>query len=522
MKFTLPAFVIIGFLIIFTGCKQNEHSKDAAENVLKISMNNDPQTIDPRYARSLDTVTILRALYEGLMRSDVHGQPTHGIAEKVVLSSDLTTYTFHLRKSRWSNGDVLTSHDFIETWKDILNPEFPAPNAYQFYVIRGAQEAKEGKIPFEQIGIKAPDAYTLVIELNKPTPYFLELLTTHFFYPVHRNFSIENPVTNGPFKLNQWLKHRELSVIKNLAYWDDEEVSLNKIIFYPLDEHTALRMFESGELEWAGSPMGTIPQDAVPTLKHRHQLRLLSAAGTHWFRINTDKTPMNSVKMRQALAYALDRKAIVEHITQGNQRQATAVVPPLFGLPANSFFKDNDTPKSWYAFQDGLEEMDLSKDELPPISLCYANSERNHKIAQAVQQQWNKTLGIDIKLESCESQVFFDRLSKRQYQIAIGSWFADFRDPINFLDVFKYKNNSTNNTEWEDKEYIDLLNLSANETEPAKRFKILDKAEAILMEKMPIIPLFFAAFNYVKADNLYGVYFSELGYLDFKYAFYGE
>jgi oligopeptide transport system substrate-binding protein len=522
MKINTVFLALTGTLIFLAGCKQNDHSKDTSEKVLRISMNDDPQTIDPRYARSLNCVTILHMLYEGLMRSDVHGHPAPGIAEKVTLSDNLKTYTFHLRKSHWSNGDVLTSQDFVETWKDILNPAFPAPNAYQFYVIQGAKEAKEGKIPFEQIGIKAPNAHTLVIELENPTPYFLELLTTHFFYPTHRKFSITNAITNGPFKLDNWQKHRELTVVKNAAYWDDEEVGLDKIVLYPLDEHTALRMFESGELEWAGSPMGTIPQDAVPTLKHRHQLRILSAAGTHWFRINTAEIPLNSEKMRHAFAYALDRKAIVEHVTQGNQRLATAVVPPFMGLPSNSFFKDNDTPKAWYAFQEALEEMKIPKDELPSISLCYANNDRNHKIAQAVQQQWNKTLGINVQLESCESQVFFDRLSRHQYQIAIGSWFADYRDPINFLDVFKYKSNSTNNTQWESKKYIELLNLSSNEANPAKRLELLEKAEGILMENMPVIPLFFAAFNYVKSENVYGVYFSELGYLDFKYAFYGE
>lgn len=523
MKIKIVIFLLT-MTSLFTGCKQNNHSKDTEDKVVKISMNSDPQTLDPRLARSLEAVTPLHMLFEGLMRSNPNGngRPKPGIADHFTLSEDMKTYTFNLRKSIWSNGDPLTANDFIETWKDILRPDFPSPNAYQFYLIKGAKDAKEGKIPFEDVGVKAPDADTIVIELEGPTPYFVELLTTHFFYPVHRQFSSSNPITNGPFKLEQWQKHRELTVVKNPKYWDAEEVSLNKITLLPLDEHTALRMFENGELEWAGSPLGTIPQDAVKTLRHRHQLRILAAAGTHWFRINTESPPLNSIKMRQALAYALDRKAIVEYVTQGNQRQATAIIPPFFGLPANSFFKDNDIPLAWYAFQDALEELKLSIDEMPGITLCYGNSDRNHKVAQAVQQQWKKALGIDVKLENCEPQVLYDRISRHNYQIAMGAWFADFRDPISFLEVFKYKHNSTNNTQWENKEFIEQLNLSALEKDPAKRYDTLQKAEAILMQNLPVIPVFFGAFNYVKSENLFGVHFSELGYLDFKYAFYGE
>jgi len=522
IKKKILLFAVFSSLFFLEGCKQNNHSKDTSEETVKISINGDPQTLDPRYARTLDTVTILHMLYEGLMRSDMHGRPIPGIAQSVEVSEDFKTYTFHLRNSLWSNGDPLTSQDFVETWKDTLNPEILAPNAYQFYLIKGAKAAKEGKIPFDKTGIKAIDPNTLVIELETPAPYFLELMTVHYFYPMHKKFSASNAISNGPFILDKWQKHHELSVVKNPKYWDAPEVRLNKISMLPLDEHTALRMFDNGELEWAGSPMGTIPQDAIQTLKHRHQLHILPAAGTHWFRVNTAQAPFHSVKMRQAFAYALDRKAIVEHVTQGNQKLATAVVPPLLGLSTTSFFEDHDIPKAWYSFQEALEEMKISKDELPGISLCYANNDRNHKIAQAVQQQWKKALSIDVKLESCEPQIFFDRLSRHHYQIAIGGWFADFRDPINFLEVFKYKNNSTNNTQWENKEYIDLLNRSANETDHAKRFEILKQAETVLMNDMPVIPMFFGAFNYVKYDNLYGVYFSDLGYLDFKYAFYGK
>jgi oligopeptide transport system substrate-binding protein len=164
--------------------------------------------------------------------------------------------------------------------------------------------------------------------------------------------------------------------------------------------------------------------------------------------------------------------------------------------------------------------MHITKDTIPSITLCYSNTSRNHKVAQAIQQQWNKTFNIEVKLENCEAQIFYDRIGRHDYQIAFGSWFADFHDPINFLEIFKYKNNKTNNTLWENPEFTQLLNISSTEFNHEIRKETLAKAEGILMQEMPVIPICFSSLNYVKSEDLLGVYFSDLGYLDFKYAFY--
>ena len=160
--------------------------------------------------------------------------------------------------------------------------------------------------------------------------------------------------------------------------------------------------------------------------------------------------------------------------------------------------------------------MNLSIDELPEIVLMYRTDERSHKIAQAVQQQWFKALGVTVKLQRLEGQLFSQNLKQGDYNLASGSWFADFRDPINFLEIFKTKEQATNQTGWENPEYAQLLDKSTLESVPAKRLEILQQAEQILMAEMPVIPLYFAEFNYVKDDNLLGVYFSDLGYLDFQ------
>ena len=523
----LKFLCLLPLLLLTVGCNREKRAATQEENRLardtvRLAISDDPSSLDPRLGRDLPTATLLHMLYEGLMRTDYDGKIIPGLAREVSLSPDHKIYTFRLRESTWSNGERLTAHHFVNTWKSLLDPKFPAPNAYQFFVIKGAKEAKSGRLPLDAIGIKAIDDETLVVELEAPTPYFLELVSTHFFYPVHPLSKSEALISNGPFQLQQWKPMDCLTFVKNHHFWDASEVHLQKISASVLDEHTALTLFENRELSWAGSPMGTIPQDAVVTLKKQRQLHVLPAAGTNWCRFNTAKSPFSSVHMRQAFALAIDRKAIVTHVTQGNQQPAMAIVPPEFGLARKAFFEDHDSPKAWESFQKGLEELNLSKDDLPEIVLRYASSDRNHKVAQAIQQQWVKALGIPVRLQSDETKVFLDHLKQGEYQIALGSWFADYRDPINYLELFKSKENATNLTGWEDPRYTELLTRSSSETDRKKRFELLGEAQEFLMEQMPVAPLFFGAFNYVKSERLIGVYFSDLGTLDFTYAFNEE
>ena len=217
------------------------------------------------------------------------------------------------------------------------------------------------------------------------------------------------------------------------------------------------------------------------------KLYFAPAAGTQWFNFNTD---LLHTKMRRALSLAINRKEIVEHILQGGQKPATGIVPPILGLGAEPFFEDHAITEAWSDFQEALTELHIDKESLPPIVLCYRAGDRAHKIAQAVQQQWQKTFAIQIKLEACENKHFLERQMAQDYQIKLRDWFADFLDPINFLEIFKHKTNSTNNTGWENEQYIALLDASYKEFDPEKRKELLAEAEKLLIQEMPVAPFF--------------------------------
>jgi oligopeptide transport system substrate-binding protein len=514
------AFFIV--LLCADGCQWHSNASAREYKIVRIAMDEDPATLDPRKANDLRTKAIVHMLYEGLMRNNAHGKPIPAVAKEVIISKDQKTYTFIMRKSFWSNGAPLTAYDFVRTWTKILEPEFETPNASYFYLIKGAKEAKEGKTSIEEVGIKAVDPLTLVIELESATPYFLELLTTHFFYPVYNDFFTGIPVTNGPFKLTQWQRNKKLEMDKNPQYWEASNVRLNKILLLPLNPYAAMVMFENDELDWVGAPFGSIPLEGLKTLKYQHKLHIASAAQTYFFRINTTLPPLQSLSMRYALAYALDRKTLVENVLQENEKVATAFVPPSFGLMPNSYFDDHDIPKAWYAYQEALEQLKISKDEFPPITLCYISTGDNKKIAETAQRQWHHVLGINVQLESYEKEIFDERLARNAYGLALDSRFAEYDDALNFLGIFSSVSEKGKISGWQNAGYLNLLDQSLEEVNPAERQKILKSAQENLLTNMPIIPLFFSTFSYLKAETLFGVYISDLGYFDFKDAFYED
>ncbi|MDP1834809.1 MAG: peptide ABC transporter substrate-binding protein [Chlamydiales bacterium] len=509
--------IALCLLLLLTSCQPDATPK-APTKTLRVGANDGPQSLDPRTGRALSDATILNMLYEGLMRLSPEGGIAPGMAETYEVSDDLRTYTFHLRDTQWSDGTPVTAADFIHSWASQLDPNFAAPNIFALYTIKNARAIKAGSLPPEQLGAKAIDSKTLVVELEEPTPYFLDLTAFYALFPTNQ----DNPqVTNGPFLLDHYTPNSELVANKSPSYWNASEVKIDSVIIAIVDEHTALNMFESGALDWTGSPLSTIPPDAFATLAKADNLQVAPAAATHWLRFNVQRAPFNNVKLRRALAMAINRDELIQNVIQGRQVAAMSIVPSSPRWESQELFQDNDLEASRKLFAEALQELDLTVDQLPTITIMYGYSERHHKLAQALQQQWHQALGIWIDLEAMESKLFYDKLKRQDYFIANGSWFADFDDPINFLSVFESKVNGTNNTGWESGEFRELLRLSSLQADPAQRQDLLRKAERILIEDMPVAPIFFYSLNYLKRPKLEGVSVSPTGIQLFRDGYFG-
>jgi oligopeptide transport system substrate-binding protein len=336
--------------------------------------------------------------------------------------------------------------------------------------------------------------------------------------------SPETFVGTGPFTLKSWIHTDEIVVQKSANYWDSQSVLLNQIELVMVSVDTEMQLFEENKLDWAGSPLSTLPIDAVPYLKQTKKLKVNPLSGTYFLRVNTDDSnasnPLQSASFRKAIAYSIDRDAIANHVLQGGQIGARSLVPPEMGLIEDGYFSEELSATE--LLQEAFEDLKQSQSTLEPITLMFVAGDRNMSIAQAVQKQIETTLNIVVQLQAVEGKVFNQRIKQKKFQLATGSWIADFNDPINFLEVFKHKNGSTNNTNWENPKYIDLLNQSVICGDQDERKQILRKAEEILMDQMPIIPIYHFALNFMQKEGVEGIALSPIGQVDFRWAHIDE
>ncbi len=524
------SYIILSlFVILFSSCGKDCHGKIERERQkIAINIRNNPSTLHPQRVRSLSDVNLAKMFNEGLTRIGEDGVSHLAIAHEITLSEDKRVYRITLKDTYWSNGDKVEAQDFVSAWRMALSPSYPSDNSFLLYPMKNAKAIKEGKLPSTLLGAMVVDEKTVEIHLEKPVPYFLELTSLPIYFPCHRKNSEDfiagssepkERISNGPFLLDEWKQNDEMVAIRNPLYWDKQKVRLDEIKMIMVDNDTGLKMFEDGQLHWEGSPFSTLPLDSIAHLEDRNLVSNDPVLGTYWIRTNINLYPLHSQNIRRALSSAIDRDAIVEHVTNNSQIAATGIVPATLGLSSISYFGE-EVGNDAHRFLAAAEKEDaISLKQLKKLTLTYVADARNHRIAQAVQDQWKKSLNLKVSLEALEPKVYFDRISRGDFQLACGSWIADFNDPINFLEVFKSKNIGTNNTGWESINYTKAIEESYFATTVEERTQQMREAEEIIMNEMPVLPIFHYNMQHVKTNKLKGVVLTGCGHIDFKEAY---
>lgn len=490
--------------------------------VLRMNICRDPPTLDPRAGGDLASSAIHFLLFEGLMRLKADGTVVPAQASHVDISDDQLTYTFHLRATHWSDGSVVKAQDFEYAWKKILSPQFAAPNAYLFYVIKNGEKVKKGEAREDELGVYTIDDLTLIIELERPTPYFLNLVSFCAFFPVPSTTDLANPhwmyeassdfICNGPFRLAKWKHHQELVLEKSNHYWEAQDIDLEQIVVSMIaDENTALSLFEKGELDIIGRGFSPIPIDAIARYKAEGSLKIYRYPGTTAICFNVHRFPFNNVNIRKAFSYAIDRSQIVQNMTSLGEEIATNIN----SFEPQSLFEDHMIASAQKHLEIGLQELGISLKGFPKVALDYSFSDMNRKLAQVLQENWMKTLNIPIRLSSCEHKVLLDRFISKSYDFAQTIWMAQFNDPISILERFKFKDSSKNYSGWENEDYIRLLDESAYAKTPEERKEILAQAEALLIEEMPLTPLYHWKGAFMIKDHLTYEEFAPTGAFDY-------
>ncbi len=517
---------IISMISLYTSCQSPNHLPQAPKT-LRLGLIEEPMDLDPRTAGDATSCQLQFLLFEGLTRLHPNAEVSPAQSHKIEVSNDQKRYTFYLGKTFWSDGTVVTAYDFEKAWKNILSPSFPAPNAHLLYPIKGALEAKRGDIPVEQVSIFAPNSETLVIELTTPIPYFLQLVSFCTFFPVKGGIDSTaktDPggggpllITNGPFALVEWKHKDHMVLIKNQKFRDPQQVYLDQIDLQLIpSEITALRMYENGQLDFIGNPFCSLPAEEVSSSMIRGDLHTSPAAATTFVSLNTDGSLFHNIHLRKAFAYAIDRQLIVEHISPCQTSVATGAVPPILKNHQKSIlYTDNNAVLAQTHLNEALKELNLEKKDLEKITFLYGNIENHHKIAQVIQQQLRLSLGITIQIKCIESKQLISKLSKRDYTLALTTWRAQFYDPISILERFKHKENVKNYPGWESEPFQKMLEESAYQT-GLKRQILLDQAEALFLEEMPVIPICHWNLSFLKKDHLINIEFSPLGGIFFE------
>jgi oligopeptide transport system substrate-binding protein len=526
-EFSFPLFTSAFCLLTsaFLACSSPTPS---TKQVVRLNVHTEPPTLDPRKAIDSTSISIIQMCFEGLTRNGKNHSVDLALAQDVQISEDGKIYTFFLRDALWSDGEKIKAVDFETSWKTILSPHFASELGFDLYVIKNAKAAKEGKLPLDQVGVKALDEKTLRVELENPTANFLQCVASHSFLPIPSHVQQQDPswaekvskyVGSGPFKLKKWRHYYGLLLEKNPLYWDADAVKLEEIELSIIeDESTELALFEKGELDWAGSPLSQLPLDSLPTLQKKEKIQLHPVSGVYYFIFNTKEHPFTNSKIRKAFSLAINRQAIIDNIIQGKQTPAMSLIPPTM-WEAKEYFKDASTSEAKLLFEEGLKELGIKKEELAPITLSFNTTSAHHKIAQAIQQQWQSAFGIRIELKNMEWKVFLDEVAHHKFQIARMGGIASINDAADFLDVYRYASSNRNYSQWHNPEFSKLLDMAEQTKDQTARKALLQKAEACLMEEMPIAPLYFYTASYLKKPYLKGVHISEIHEIDLKHAY---
>ncbi len=534
----LSALMLVLAACNFGGTKEKDTSSGGQsssgttkneDKTLNLSITSEPPSLNPQLATDSTSGAIIRAAFEGLTRVDKDGNVQNAMAEDVKVSDDKLTYTFKLREAKWSNGDPVVAGDFAYAWKWALDPKNASEYASILYPIKGAEAFNGGKGSADDLGIKVVDEKTLEVTLENPTPYFLELTAFYTYMPVNEKVVKDNKkwfaeagdtyVTNGPFTLSDW-KHNDSITLKKYAdYWDKDNVALSTVNVKMVEsETTANRMFKSGDLDYLGSPYQTVPLDAMDGYKKDKTLKSMPYAAIYEYKFNTKGKFTKNANIRKALSYAIDRQGLADNVLKGGQKPALSNVPvAIEGFEdENNKFKDNDIEAAKKALEEGMKELGIKKASDIKIGISINTSEAHAAIAQYIQEGWHKNLGIEVKMDNSEWQVFLDKVTALDYDVARMGWIADFNDAYTFLERYDTAKNGNNDTAWEDPKYKSLLVSATKETDENKRLDLLKEANTVLAEQMPIAPIYFYVNNYVEKDYVKNMAPNKLGEIDLK------
>ncbi len=473
----------------------------AAVQVLHRGNGAEPQTLDPHRAEGLPASNILRDLFEGLVLEAPDGSLIPGVAESWTISEDGLSYRFKLRAdARWSNGDPVTAKDFVFGLRRSVDPQTLSAYSSVLFPIVNARAIVEGTLPPEQLGVLAVDAQQLEIRLNHPTAYLLGLLTHATTYPVHEpslaqaDGRFARPgklISNGAYRLVDWVVQSHIRLERNTEYWDDANTTINEVWYYPIENQDAeLKRYRADELDFTE----VIPYKQLSWLRENlnDELKISPYLASYYYGFNLTRPPFKDRPgLRQALAMAIDRDIITEKVTGAGELPAYGWIPPV-----ESYAQQKPEWANWTQEKRNAEarrllaEAGYSTDNPLRVELLYNTHENHKRIAGAIAAMWKQNLGVKTSLMNQEWKVFLASRRAKETEVFRAGWIGDFNDAYSFAELL-HSANQLNDSGYYSDAYDDLLAQASAEVDAQARQALLEEAERLMLNDLPIIPLYF-------------------------------
>ncbi|MBE4805601.1 oligopeptide ABC transporter substrate-binding protein OppA [Enterobacter cloacae complex sp. P43RS] len=461
------------------------------------------QSLDPHKIEGVPESNVNRDLFEGLLVTDVYGHPAPGVAEKWE-NKDFKVWTFHLRKdAKWSDGTPVTAEDFVYSWQRLANPNTASPYAsyLQYGHIANIDDIIAGKKPVTDLGVKAIDANTFEVTLSEPVPYFYKLLVHPSVSPVPKS-AVEkfgekwtqpaNIVTNGAYKLKDWVVNERMVLERNPQYWDNAKTVINQVTYLPISsEVTDVNRYRSGEIDMTYNNM---PIELFQKLKKEipKEVHVDPYLCTYYYEINNQKAPFTDVRVRTALKLALDRDIIVNKVKNQGDLPAYSYTPPYtdgMKLVEPEWFKWSQEKRNEEA-KKLLAEAGYTADKPLTFNLLYNTSDLHKKLAIAVASIWKKNLGVNVKLENQEWKTFLDTRHQGTFDVARAGWCADYNEPTSFLNTM-LSDSSNNTAHYKSPAFDKIIAETLKVSDDAQRAELYAKSEEQLDKDSAIVPVYY-------------------------------
>lgn len=523
---------MLGLAALLGGCARHESAvtTGTATQTLHTASVGEPSELDPHIINAPADFKIVPMLFESVVTAEPSTlRAVPGVASAWDLSGDHRTYTFHLRpEARWSNGDPLTAADFLYSWQRALTPALGSQYTFLFYAVAGAEDFATGRTTdFGTVGFGAPDAHTVTITLAQPTPHFPEIMANNpVWAPVHRTTveaaggngfgrgtgwtRPETFVGNGAFRLGSWRPGEVVRLEKSPTYWNADSVRLNAVVFHVFESpDTEERAFRAGQIHRTER----VPTAKVPAYRTQvdSPLRETDSLIARFVNINTSRPPFDDVRVRRAFALALDRAVITERVYLGTAVPGRRVVP--VGLPG--YPRDEDFTDDAVTAQALLAEAGFPGGANFPVVPMSVESGFRNQLPEVLQAQWRQALGVQVEIVQSESRVHWSNLQAQDYTLAIGGWVADYPDATSFLDLWG-RSSGWNFTGWTSARYDRALADAAAEFDPELRTRLLRRAESILVEAMPVIPVCFEKDPVLVHASVHGLHENAMDRNDYR------